>query len=82
MDVVVFYKHREYIVELKIWRGEQYEQQGIKQLAGYLSSRDAKHGWLISFCDLKEQPREGGTIEFDGHTISETIIAYKDKQEA
>jgi hypothetical protein len=80
MDVVVFYKHKEYIVELKIWRGEQYEQQGIEQLANYLKSRNTKQGWLISFCDLKEQPRESGTIKSDTCTINETIIAYRDTE--
>jgi hypothetical protein len=79
MDVVVFYKHQEYIVELKIWRGEHYEQKGIEQLANYLKSRNTTQGWLISFCDLKEQPRESGTIEVDDCTISETIVAYRDK---
>ncbi len=29
MDVVISYGGREYIVELKIWRGEQYRQKGL-----------------------------------------------------
>jgi hypothetical protein len=80
MDVVVFFGGEEQIVELKIWRGDTYESDGIEQLAGYLTSREQKRGWLVSFCDLKHSPREGGTVEYDGCTISETVIAYRDKE--
>ena len=49
MDVVISYGGCEYIVELKIWRGQQYRQKGILQLEEYLDSRNCKKGYLISF---------------------------------
>jgi hypothetical protein len=80
MDVAVSFGGREYIVELKIWRGEAYEAAGIEQLAGYLRSRGQDTGWLVSFCDLKRSPREGGDFEAGGVTIHETIIAYRSEK--
>jgi hypothetical protein len=80
MDVVVLYGCDEYIVELKIWRGEAWEQAGVEQLAGYLRTRGRSRGWLVSFCDLLKSPREGGVREVEGMEIAETIIAYRDKE--
>ncbi len=49
MDVVISYGGREYIVELKIWHGQQYREKGLEQLEGYLDSRNCNKGYLISF---------------------------------
>lgn len=49
MDVVISYSGREYIVELKIWRGQQYRQKGLEQLGAYLDSRNSRKGYLVSF---------------------------------
>lgn len=49
MDIVVFYEHEEYIIELKIWHGEKYRQKGLAQLGEYLDARNAKRGYLVSF---------------------------------
>ena len=35
-DVIVDYLGKQYIVELKIWRGEEYTTEGEKQIAEYL----------------------------------------------
>jgi hypothetical protein len=78
MDIRVFFGGEEQIVELKLWRGEAYEQEGIAQLAEYLGILGHAKGWLLSFCDLKKTPREGGVYEVDGRTIAETVVAFKD----
>jgi hypothetical protein len=79
MDIRVLYGREEQIVELKIWRGEKYEQEGIAQLAGYLGILEHEKGWLLSFCDLKKTPRQGGVYEVDGRVISETVVAFRDE---
>ena len=35
-DVIVDYAGRQYVIELKIWRGDEYNKRGEKQLAEYL----------------------------------------------
>jgi hypothetical protein len=79
MDVIVFWHGKEYIIELKIWRGETYEQNGIAQLAEYLKGKSQKRGWLLSFANLQKSPREGGLHTVDGVEIYEEIVAYRDK---
>lgn len=33
-DVIVDYHGEQYIIEMKIWHGEEYNNQGVKQLVG------------------------------------------------
>jgi hypothetical protein len=80
MDIVVFWHGAEYIIELKIWRGEAYEAKGMEQLAGYLKGKSQKRGWLLSFANLQKSPREGGLHTIDGVEIYEEIVAYRDKE--
>ena len=77
MDVVVFYGKEKFIVELKIWRGRQYEEDGYAQLADYLDSQDQKKGWLISFSGNKTPPGESSIYKYNGFEIAETIIAFR-----
>jgi hypothetical protein len=48
-DLIVNYHGIEYIVECKIWHGEEHNKRGEKQLANYLDIYGAKKGWLLSF---------------------------------
>jgi hypothetical protein len=79
MDIVVFYGGREYIIEIKIWRGESYEQKGMAQLAEYLKDRNQSKGYLLSYANLQKAPREGGFQNVEGVDIYEEIVAYRDK---
>jgi len=78
MDIVVTFGKQVFIVELKVWHGEQHESNAYDQLAGYVKSQNETTGYLISFCDLQKQPREGRTFTRNGIEIHETIIAYKE----
>jgi len=73
MDLVVNYARDEFIIELKLWRGEGAHEDAYGQLAGYLASRGATVGYLVTF-DLRQPehrtPREewveaGGCRLFD-----------------
>ena len=49
MDLVVTYGQQEFVIELKIWRGEKYEENGRDQLSGYLATRGMDEGYLVTF---------------------------------
>jgi hypothetical protein len=82
MDLVVTYGHKEFVVELKIWRGEKYEERGRDQLVGYLATRGLDEGYLVTFdfSKRKEQvrtrrePSEPQWIEHNGKRIFEVTI--------
>ena len=75
MDLVVTYGNEEFIIELKIWRGEKYEEQGRDQLASYLTARQMSEGYLVTF-DFSKRRRETAPrwIENMGKRIFEVTI--------
>jgi hypothetical protein len=58
MDLVVSYGTDEFIIELKIWRGDADHGAGYEQLAEYLRRRGRKEGYLLTFDFRKESNRE------------------------
>ena len=48
-DVIVDYNGEQYVVEMKIWRGNEYHTRGEEQLVGYLDDYHIKKGYMISF---------------------------------
>lgn len=48
-DVIVDYNSQQYIIEMKIWHGEEYNNRGEKQLISYLDSYHQDKGYMISF---------------------------------
>ncbi|MCP5046443.1 MAG: AAA family ATPase [bacterium] len=62
LDVVITFENRKYIVELKIWRGESYHQEGIKQLCAYLEQQNQEVGYLLIY-DLRKEKGKAGDYE-------------------
>ncbi len=75
MDLVVTYGQQEFIIELKIWRGDKYEESGRDQLASYLATRDMDEGYLVTFDFSKnKKDAEPQWIEWNGKRLYEAII--------
>jgi len=49
MDVVIHYLGKRYVVELKIWRGPRYNEDGEKQIMEYLDYFGLSTGYMVSF---------------------------------
>lgn len=75
MDLVVTYGQQEFIIELKIWRGDKYEESGRDQLAAYLSTRNMDEGYLVTFDFSKDKKDiEPQWIDWNGKRIFEVIV--------
>ena len=75
MDLVVTYDKQEFIVELKIWHGDKYEELGRDQLSNYLATRGIDEGYLVTFDFSKiKQDTEPQWIEWNGKRIFEVVI--------
>ena len=48
-DVIVDYLGQQYIIELKIWRGERYNTEGERQISEYLDYWNLTTGYMLSF---------------------------------
>ena len=47
LDVVITYNSFKYIIEMKIWRGLKYHEDGVKQLCDYLDIHGLDKGYLL-----------------------------------
>ena len=54
MDIILTHNNRKYIIETKIWRGDNRYQAGKQQLAAYLKSEGATEGYYVVFDHRKE----------------------------
>jgi len=53
MDVVVDFKGQQFIIELKLWRGEKAQENAYIQLLNYMDSKNLNEGYLLTF-DLRK----------------------------
>lgn len=75
MDLVVTYDRQEFIVELKIWHGDKYEEKGRDQLSSFLATRGMDEGYLVTFDFSKDrQDTEPQWIDWNGKRLFEVII--------
>ena len=75
MDLVVTYDKQEFIVELKVWHGDKYEELGRDQLSEYLATRGMDEGYLVTFDFSKnKQDVEPQWIGWNGKRIFEVIV--------
>lgn len=49
MDLVIYYKGMQSVIEIKIWRGNAYNERGEEQLSNYLEYFHLKKGYMLSF---------------------------------
>lgn len=49
MDVTIHYLGRRYIIELKIWHGDRYNEKGERQISEYLDYFGLSTGYMLSF---------------------------------
>ena len=56
-DLVIHYLGRRYVIEMKIWRGERYNENSEKQIIGYLDYWNLNTGYMLSFnFNRKKEP--------------------------
>lgn len=75
MDLVVTYDKQEFIIELKIWHGDKYEEKGRDQLSEYLAIRGMDEGYLVTFdFSPNRQDAEPQWIDWNGKRIFEVVV--------
>lgn len=69
LDIVVTYLSHKYVVELKMWRGAEYHERGLKQLADYLDIQGLDRGYLIIYNFNKGKEYRSEKVNFEGKEI-------------
>jgi len=73
-DIVIDYLGNQYVIELKIWRGNSYNERGEQQLSEYLDYFHLETGYLVSFCFNRKKEPEMKTVNVGGRTIYEAVV--------
>ncbi len=73
-DVIVDYLGEQFVIELKIWHGAEYNERGERQLAEYLEYYHKEKGYLLSFNFNKEKETGVKEIVFGEKVIVEAVV--------
>jgi hypothetical protein len=76
MDLVIDFGKDQFIVELKIWRGDSKHQEAYDQLLGYMDSKNVREGYLLTFDfrKIKDNHARAEWVEFDNRRIFDVVV--------
>lgn len=73
-DVIVDYLGEQFIIELKIWHGAEYNERGEKQLTDYLEYYHKDKGYLLSFNFNRNKKTGVSEIRIGDKVIVEAVV--------
>lgn len=73
-DVIVDYLGEQFIIELKIWHGQEYNNRGEAQLCDYLDYYHKKKGYMLSFNFNKNKVPGIRKLQIGDKTIVEAMV--------
>ena len=73
-DVIIDYLGQQYILELKIWRGERYNADGQKQIMEYLGYWNLNTGYMLSFNFNQKKEQGVKRVEIGDRILYEGIV--------
>ena len=76
MDLVVDFDKEQYIVEMKLWRGEAAKDRAYEQLLGYMESKNAKEGFLLTFDfrKIKTGEYKSEWVDIGGKRVFDVVV--------
>lgn len=73
-DVIVDYRGEQFIIELKIWHGNEYRERGEEQLTDYLDYYHKDRGYMLSFNFNKHKKTGIKKIQVGSRSIVEAVV--------
>lgn len=73
-DVVVDYLGEQFVIEMKIWHGNEYNERGERQLTDYLDYFHLQKGYMLSFNFNKKKEPGMKEIRLGEKTIIEAVV--------
>ena len=73
-DMIIDYLGTQYIIEMKIWRGNAYNERGEQQLTEYLDYYHINKGYMLSFNFNKSKVSGMKTLTFGDKEIVEAVV--------
>lgn len=73
-DVIVDYRGEQFVIELKVWRGNAYNTRGEEQLMDYLDYYHLEKGYMISFNFNKKKKIGVNEILLGNKLLVEAVV--------
>ena len=73
-DVIVDYHGEQFIIELKLWRGNAYQERGEKQLLNYLEYYHLDIGYMLSFNFNKKKQIDIRELQIGNKLLIEAVV--------
>ncbi len=73
-DLIIDYHGEQFIVEMKIWHGNAYNERGEQQLIDYLDHYHLKKGYMLSFNFNKRKETGVKEIRFGDKVLIEAVV--------
>ncbi|MCC8045209.1 MAG: AAA-like domain-containing protein [Clostridiales bacterium] len=73
-DIIIDYKTKQYVIELKIWHGNAYNTRGENQLRDYLDYYHLDKGYMLSFCFNKKKEIGLKRIQLGDKLLIEAVV--------
>ena len=76
MDLVVDFKKEQFIIELKLWRGDAAKENAYEQLLGYMNTKNANEGYLLTFDFRKNKRGEYNArwVDVGGKRVFDVVV--------
>ena len=72
--MIIDYLGEQFIVELKLWRGDAYHTRGEKQLLNYLDHYHLDVGYMLSFNFNKNKKIGVQNIRINNRILVEAVV--------
>ncbi|MDO5423950.1 MAG: AAA-like domain-containing protein [Eubacteriales bacterium] len=73
-DVIIDYNGEQFVIELKIWRGDAYHSRGEEQLRAYLDYYHLDKGYMLSFNFNKKKTPGVREIQIGEKVLIEAVV--------
>lgn len=73
-DLIVDYAGEQFIIEMKIWHGSEYNERGEEQLADYLDYYRLQRGYMLSFNFNKRKVPGVKEVRVGDRVIVEAVV--------
>ncbi len=73
-DVIIDYRGQQFVCELKIWHGDEYNRRGERQLMDYLDAYHLTTGYMLSFNFNKKKETGVHKVRLGQKVLIEAVV--------
>lgn len=73
-DLIIDYLGQQFVIEMKVWRGNAYNERGEEQLKNYLDYYHLDTGYMLSFNFNKKKEPGIKEIKLGEKTLIEAVV--------